>query len=253
LRKIKLVLQYDGTDFAGFQIQPDQPTIQGALERSLRAVVGKFDHFGAAARTDAGVHALGQVIAFTAENPIPLHNLIRAMNEHLPQAINILDAEEVPQSFRARQSAIGKLYTYRIWNRETGAPYITRYAWHVRQPWLNLTWMRLGASYLKGRHDFAAFRSAGSVVQNTVRNITDFDLQRVDDTIEARIQGNGFLYHMVRNIMGALVEVGGGRRTAEEMEEVLASRDRTRLGPPAPPEGLWLTRVFYPEPDADPN
>lgn len=245
MRRIKCVVQYDGTDFAGFQIQPGAPTIQGALEHSLRSVIGKFERFGAASRTDAGVHALGQVIAFDTTNPIPVNNLVRAMNEHLPKAINMLDAEEVPRDFRPRQSAVGKVYTYRIYNTEAGPPYITRFAWHIRSPYLNLSAMRQAGEYLKGRHDFAAFRSAGSVVQNTIRTIKRLEMQRQLDTLEVQVEGDGFLYHMVRNIMGYLVEVGMGRHRPEEIQDILASRDRTRLGPPAPPQGLWLTRVLY--------
>jgi len=245
VRRIRCLAQYDGTDFAGFQFQPDQPTVQGAIERALRGIVGRFERFGAASRTDAGVHAIGQVLAFDTENPIPLPNLIRAVNENLPSSIDFLEAEEVGESFDPRRSASAKLYSYRILNREEGSPFIARVAWHIATPWLNLTAMREAASYLKGCHDFAAFRSAGSKITNTVREITRFDLRREDDVIESYVQGNGFLYHMVRNIMGALVEVGSGRRTSEEIEDVLESGDRTRLGPPAPPQGLCLVKVLY--------
>ncbi|NLO73204.1 MAG: tRNA pseudouridine(38-40) synthase TruA [candidate division WS1 bacterium] len=245
MRRIKCTVQYDGTDFAGFQYQPDQPTVQGELETALRKVVGGFQRFGAASRTDAGVHALGQAIAFSTDNPIPLKNLIEAVNDHLPPAIDLLEAEEVAAAFDPRRAATSKLYSYRILNRQEGSPFIARVAWHLPDPWLNLTAMREAAAVLKGQHDFAAFRSAGSRVVNTVREITRLDIRREEDVLEFYVQANGFLYHMVRNIVGALVEVGMERRTPEEIESILESGDRSRLGPPAPPQGLCLVRVFY--------
>ena len=245
MRRIKCTIQYDGTDYAGFQYQPNQPTVQGELLTALRTVVGAVEHFQAASRTDAGVHAIGQVIAFNVDNPIPMASLMRAVNDHLPPAIDVLEVEEAPASFDPRRQAAGKVYTYRILNRDEGSVFIQRVAWHLADPWLNLTAMREVAALLKGKHDFAAFRSAGSEIKSTVRDITRLDIRREEDVIEILIQANGFLYHMARNLVGALVEAGMGRRTVEEIESIMESGDRSRLGPPAPAQGLCLMKVFY--------
>lgn len=240
-----LIVQYDGTDYAGFQVQPDQPTIQGELEKALAEVGGTATRVTAASRTDAGVHALGQVATFETENPIPTPNLVRALNDHLPAAINVSEGTEVAAAFHPRYAASGKLYSYRILNRPAGSPFITRYAWHIPEPALAIGKMQEAAAILRGRHDFAAFTSAGSETEDTVRDIFRFDVERHGEIIEAHLEGNGFLYQMVRNMMGTVVEVGSERCATEEVAELLQARDRTRVGPPAPPQGLCLVRVYY--------
>lgn len=240
-----LVVQYDGTDYAGFQRQADRPTIQSELEAALAKVLGQATSLTAAGRTDAGVHALGQVVALETEVPIPVPSLVQALNDHLPLAINVLEGQEVPAAFHPRYSASGKLYSYRILNRPAGSPFICRYAWHVPEPQLEVERMQAAAQLLLGRHDFAAFRSAGGSAKNTVRHLFRFDVTRHGDLIEAHLEADGFLYQMVRNLMGTLVEVGSGRREPQEVADLLAGRDRTRVGPPAPARGLCLVRVFY--------
>ena len=240
-----LAVQYDGTDYAGWQRQAGQMTVQEELERALGQVLGCAVRVTAAGRTDAGVHALGQVVALETDIRIPVANLVRALNDHLPPAVNILEGGEVPAAFHPRYSASGKLYSYRILNRAAGSPFLTRYAWHVPAPTLDVERMQAAAERLQGKHDFAAFRSAGSCVKTSVRRLYRFEVERHGDLIEASLEADGFLYQMVRNLMGAVVEVGAGQREAEEMTALLESRDRTRVGPPAPPQGLCLVRVFY--------
>lgn len=240
-----LAVQYDGTDYAGWQRQADQLTVQEVLETALGQVLGREMRVTGASRTDTGVHALGQVVALETEIPIPVDNLVRALNDHLPRAVHVLDGGEVPAAFHPRYSASGKLYSYRVLNRPSGSPFITRYAWHVPGPVLDLERMQAAAARLSGRHDFTAFRSAGSCVKSSVRNLYRFELERHGDLIEASLEADGFLYQMCRNLMGTVVEVGRGEREPEAVTALLESRDRTRVGPPAPPQGLCLVRVFY--------
>ncbi len=243
-RHIMMVVQYDGTDYAGFQRQPDVPTVQGELESALERLLSEPVHLKAASRTDAGVHALGQVVSFRTSNPIPVENLPRALNGMLPLAVSVVQAAEVPDDFYPRFDAIGKQYTYRILNREVPSPFICRYAWHVEEA-LDVDAMAEAAQVLTGEHDFAAFCAAGSSVRSTVRNLYRFDIDLNGDIIEARLAADGFLYMMVRIIMGTLVEVGLGRLTVGDVEAILASRDRRKAGPTAPPQGLCLVRVDY--------
>jgi tRNA pseudouridine38-40 synthase len=240
-----LAVQYDGTDYAGWQRQAEQRTVQEELEDALTRVLGREVRVTAASRTDAGVHALGQVVALETEVPIPVENLVRALNDHLPPAVSILEGGEVPAAFHPRFSASGKLYSYRILNRPEGSPFLTRYAWHVPAPALDVARMQAAAERLTGKHDFSAFRSAGSCVRTSVRRLYRFELERHGALIEASLEADGFLYQMVRNLMGAVVEAGAGKREPEEMTVLLESRDRTQVGPPAPPQGLCLVRVFY--------
>jgi tRNA pseudouridine38-40 synthase len=239
-----LLIQYDGTDYAGYQVQPDQPTVQQSLEEALGRLVGEKVSLKAASRTDAGVHALGQVVSFTTENAIPAERVARALNDLLPVSISCVAAEESPETFHPRYDARSKLYTYRILNRPTPSPFICRYAWHLT-PALDVGAMRDGAASLLGEHDFAAFCAAGSAVEDTVREISRLDLEADGDLLEMRIAGSGFLYMMVRIIMGTLVEVGLGRMTPGRVAEILAQGDRNQAGPTASPQGLCLVRVDY--------
>lgn len=243
-RHIRLDVQYDGTDYAGFCIQPGVPTIQGELEAALAGLLGEPIHLTAASRTDAGVHALGQVVAFFTEGLVPVERLVQALNDRLPPDIAVTAATEVPEDFHPRFDAIGKLYTYRILNRPVRSPIICRYAWHVAEP-LNLAAMRDAAAALVGEKDFAAFCAAGGTARTTVRNLYRLDIDTSADLIEVRLAANGFLYMMARIIVGTLVEVGLGRRRPGDLEGILAGRDRRRAGKTAPPQGLCLVRVDY--------
>lgn len=244
MRKVKLVVQYDGTDYAGFQFQPDVATVQDELERALSKVLQHEVHLIAAGRTDAGVHATGQVIVVETENPIPAWQLVKAANDALPAAVGVVEAEDAAPGFHPRYDAVAKLYCYRILNRPVGSPFICRYAWHVTRP-LDDEVMNAGAACLLGKHDFSAFEAAGNSTRNKVRCLERLDCDRVGEILEIRALADGFLYMMVRNIVGTLVEVGQGRRTPEGVEETLRSRDRSLAGPTAPPQGLCLVRVDY--------
>lgn len=244
MRRMLLIVQYDGTGYHGFQRQAGQMTVQERLEQTLERVLGEPVKITAAGRTDAGVHALGQAVSFTTRNPIPLPNLVRALNDALPVDVAIAGAQVVAERFHPRRDAVSKLYSYRILNRELPSPFICRYAWHVPEP-LDLELMQAAAEKLLGEHDFAAFCASGSSVKSTVRRLSRLDLTREGDLIEIRAQANGFLYMMVRIIVGTLVEVGRGRLSVEEVGRILVARDRSRAGPTAPPQGLCLVAVSY--------
>lgn len=239
-----MVVQYDGTDYAGFQVQPEVPTVQGELEAALGRVLREPVHLTGASRTDAGVHALGQVIAFDTENAIPLENLTRAVNSTLPCAVSVVKTEEAPAEFHPRFDAIGKLYTYRVLNRATPSPFLCRYAWHVEDP-LDRAAMAEAAEVLVGEHSFSAFCAAGSEVRSTVRNLYRLDLGGEGDMIELRLGADGFLYMMVRIIVGTLMAVGKGRWSATDVQAILAGGDRNKAGDTAPPQGLCLVKVDY--------
>jgi tRNA pseudouridine38-40 synthase len=240
-----LVVQYDGTDYAGFQVQTRDRTVQAELEQALAKVLGRPARITASSRTDAGVHALGQVVTLEIGCGIPVANLVRALNDHLPLAVNVAAGEEVPESFHPRYAATGKLYSYRVLNRLGGSPFLARYAWHLPTPVLDVERMREAAAFLLGEHDFIAFRSAGSSVKTTVRTMSRLDIERHGELVEFWLQANGFLYQMARNLVGTLVEVGSGRREPEEVARLLEQKDRTLVGAPAPPQGLCLVRVYY--------
>jgi tRNA pseudouridine38-40 synthase len=244
LPTFKVVLAYDGTDFVGWQRQPSGDSIQGVLEEALRSFDDRDVTVIGAGRTDAGVHALGQVAAFSLENTIDEETLARALNAKLPEAIRVVAASEVPSTFNPRYHARAKTYRYRIWNGPALSPFERRYAWHVPVA-LDAGAMDAAARRLEGRHDFAAFQAAGSDVLTTERTIASSRVTRRDVLIAYDVTGDGFLRHMVRAVVGTLVEIGRGRRPVEWIEEVIASRDRTAAGPTVPPTGLFLVGVDY--------
>jgi len=262
----KLILSYDGTGFHGWQVQPGLATVQGTLAAAIQRVMGETVLPQGSGRTDAGVHALAQVASFGLEAAIPPLNLVRALNSVLPASIRVLNAEHVPEGFHARHSAVRKTYEYRIFERRgTGGlegqdrvcpPFLAPYAWDCRWP-LDLAAIEDATARLLGEHDFAAFAAsdpdrstreeASSGPFNTTRTILDSSWTRTPDTLVYRVTGNGFLHHMVRNIVGTLVEVGRGALLPTDMDRILASRDRSNAGPTAPASGLFLVSVDYPE------
>jgi tRNA pseudouridine38-40 synthase len=247
--RFKITLAYDGTDFVGWQRQAAGVSIQGLLEDALRELDGRDVTVMGAGRTDAGVHALGQVAAFAIERPLAADAVVRALNARLPDTVRVLSAEEVPASFRARADARSKVYRYRIWHGDVVSPFERRFVWHVPGE-LDVEAMRTAAQLLEGQHDFAAFQTAGSDVRSTERNILSSEIQSDirssrSEVLTYEVCGTGFLRHMVRAIAGSLVEVGRGHRSPAWMADVLASRDRGQAGPTAPARGLFLVSVAY--------
>jgi len=244
VRHIRIVVEYDGTSLSGWQRQANAATVQEHLETALASLLQHVTPVTGASRTDAGVHALGQVASFRTERPIPLHGIRRGLNSLLPSSIAVVDATEVPEDFHPRFSATGKHYRYTILNRPDRSPCWHDRAWHVPEP-LDREAMGVGASALVGEHDFAAFRAAGCAAKTTIRRVDTIDLSRVGDRLLVEVHGNAFLRQMVRILVGTLVEVGRGRRPASQVIEIIASRDRTRAGITAPARGLELVSVRY--------
>jgi len=246
-RTLKLVLQYDGSDYVGWQRQAEGASIQGALEDALRPIEADRVTVHGAGRTDAGVHATGQVASFRLSASIDAVTLARALNAVLPLDIRVAKAEVMPDDFHARFSATGKIYDYQIVNAPFVSPFLRRYVWHVI-PRLDIDAMREAARAIAGEHDFAAFQATGTDVHTSVRTVRRIEWRGGSDPgdpLTMQIEGDGFLRHMVRSIAGTLAEIGLGRWRAEEMAAILASKDRARAGTTAPPSGLILREVLY--------
>jgi tRNA pseudouridine38-40 synthase len=242
----RLTIAYDGTDFIGWQRQASGVSIQGLLEDALSELDGRPVTVIGAGRTDAGVHARGQVAGAALERQIDAAAVVRAVNIRLPASVRILDAVQVSDDFHARFDARRKSYRYRIWNADVMSPFERSYAWHVPMH-LDLTAMAEAAAALRGTHDFAAFQGTGSDTQTTVRTVVESAVTSDPGSplIVYDATGEGFLRHMVRNIVGTLVEVGRGRFPARWIGDVLASRARSAAGPTAPAQGLILMAVAY--------
>jgi tRNA pseudouridine38-40 synthase len=242
---VRLVIEYDGTRYVGWQVQPNGPSIQAEVERALATLRKAPVRVTAAGRTDAGVHALGQVVSFAEERPLPLDAYFKGMNALLPADIAVREAGFEPDGFDARRSAAGKRYRYRIENGRTRAPLSRHVAWQQFRP-LDVEAMRAGAARLIGRHDFAAFQAADCQCEHAVRDLTRLDVVgEAGGRIELVVEATAFVKHMVRNLVGTLVEVGLGKRSPGSIDALLASGDRTKAGPTAPPQGLCLEEVFY--------
>ena len=255
MRTIKLLLAYDGTDYVGWQRQARGRSIQGELEQALAEIEGRQVTVVGAGRTDAGVHALGQVASVRLAHRIETHVLVRAINAKLPPAIRLLAARPAAAGFHARYAALRKTYRYHLTAGPVASPFTRRYAWHVREP-LDVDAMREAAVRLLGRHDFAAFRAVGTEVASTVRTMHSVAFEpgchafpapsaAPSPMLTISVVGDGFLRHMVRIVVGTLVEVGAGRVQASGMRAIVASRARERAGPTAPPQGLFLVAVDY--------
>lgn len=262
----KLTLAYDGTEFRGWQVQPEAPTVQGELQAALGRVTGETPLPQGSGRTDAGVHALGQVASFALRAPIPPDNLRRALNRTLPAAIRVLDARVAAEGFHARHSARAKTYEYRILTEsaQPGSvcpPFVARYVYAC--PWaLEMDAMQRAAAYFEGEHDFVSFAATDpdlAMRQEDARNDPPTAIRtifasrwerlqsEVGEMLVYRVRGNGFLHHMVRNLVGTMVEVGRGARSAEAIPAIVAARSRAAAGPTTPARGLFLHSVEYDE------
>jgi tRNA pseudouridine38-40 synthase len=271
----KLTVAYDGTDFQGWQVQPGLATIQGELQGALGRVTGESPLPQGSGRTDAGVHALAQVASFTLRAPIPADNLQRALNRTLPPTIRVLEATTMPSTFHARHSAVSKTYEYRIFREAICPPFLARYAYAC--PWrLDLDKLQASARIFAGEHDFQSFTAndpdlsernsaadefaddaqalkipAASTIRNIYSSIWELRAWEVRPSqsgamLVYRVRGNGFLHHMVRNLVGTMLDVGRGHLAIEEIPKILAARDRSTAGPIAPARGLFLHSVEYP-------
>jgi tRNA pseudouridine38-40 synthase len=246
----RAVVEYDGTNFCGLQFQPELRTIAGELERVLAMLFGQPVKIGAAGRTDAGVHASGQVISFTSERDFPERRLALALNGNLPRDISVRHAALVPDGFSARFDAVARTYEYRIINRPMPSALERRFAHHVHRAF-DVDLARAAAQGFIGEHDFVAFCSVLPERGGTVRQIHTLDIDRSGDRVLLRITGSGFLHRMVRITVGTLVEIATGRRDPGDIAGIITSKDRTRAGYTAPPEGLCLVGVRYPGFDSE--
>jgi tRNA pseudouridine38-40 synthase len=250
LRNLKLTLSYEGSDFSGWQVQPDAVTIQGTLASAIGRLTGENVLPQGSGRTDAGVHALAQVATFSTASPIPIENFRKALNDILPAAIRILEVREVPADFHARKSAKAKTYRYRIHRAAICPPFLARYVWHFPYP-LDENAMTDAAPAIVGEHDFASFaavdpeRGQENYEVSNVRTIFSSRFERENDELLYTVRGNGFLHHMVRNLVGTFILVGKGTLQPQDIARILAARDRSAAGATAPASGLFLVSVEY--------
>jgi tRNA pseudouridine38-40 synthase len=259
MRNLKLILTYDGSEFSGWQVQPDAETIQGTLASAIGRLTGEKVLPQGSGRTDAGVHALAQVATFSTQSPIPADNLVKALNDILPASIRVVEATEVPPGFHARRSARAKTYRYHVYRGPICSPFLARYVWHYPFP-LDEDAMRQAASLIVGEHDFTSFAAVDperSVSSNqdsgeraegqasNVRQILSSSWERKGDEFIYTVRGSGFLHHMVRNLVGTFLLVGKATLTCADISRILAARDRSAAGATAPASGLYLVSVEY--------
>ncbi|MGE5581661.1 MAG: tRNA pseudouridine(38-40) synthase TruA [Bacillota bacterium] len=244
LKNLKLVLAYDGTRYAGFQRQSNGVTIQEELETAISKITGSQVKLIGAGRTDAGVHARGQVANFYSETTIPVEKLLKALNAVLPDDIIVKSVTEAAPAFHARFSALSKTYSYRIYNSEFRPVFERNFVYHYKYP-LDVGKIEETCLLIVGKHDFKSFQAAGSPVKTTIRTVNFCRVHRDGPEIIFTINADGFLYHMVRNIIGTLILVGNGRLTKNQFRRILEQHDRGLAGPTAPAGGLCLEEVFY--------
>ena len=250
MRNLKLILSYDGSDYAGWQVQPDAVTVQGTLASAIGRITGEKVLPQGSGRTDAGVHALAQVATFFTESSVPAANFVKALNDILPAAVRVLEVEEASPDFHARKSARGKTYRYRIYRPAICPPFLARYVWHYPYP-LDEQAMVCAAGLVEGEHDFTSFaavdpeREREAAQASNIRHIFFSTWQRQDDEFVYTVKGSGFLHHMVRNLVGTFILVGRGTLQAEDVTRILESRNRSAAGATAPASGLYLVGVEY--------
>lgn len=243
-RCLKLTIMYDGTAYHGFQRQKNGVTVQEVLEEQLARLFGHSLTITGSGRTDQGVHATGQVVNFQTTGTIPTDRIVHAAKSILPSDIVVVKAEEVAEDFHATWSAVSKRYCYKLYLSPIANPFYRNFTWHIEKR-LDVEAMKLASRYLSGTHDFLAFCAAGGSAKSSVRTLYSIDVTEKKEIAEWRYWGNGFLYHMVRNLMGTLVEVGLGKRRPDSMIDLIEAQDRRLAGITAPPQGLYLEQVYY--------
>jgi tRNA pseudouridine38-40 synthase len=245
-RRVKLTVAYDGTAYAGWQMQPNGPTLQAAVEGVLARILQEPVRLRAAGRTDAGVHAREQVVDFADAGKRDISTIVHGGNALLPPDIRIVSAEEVPEAFDARRHAAEKEYRYFLYLSPVDSPFLSRYAWHIEAA-LDLDAVRDGLSHLVGEHDFTSFRGQGCTAISPVRTVFRAEVEKHDvpGLFSIDVAGAGFLRHMVRNIVGTVINAGKGKHSADHVGEILRARNRSAAGLNAPPHGLFLWRVTY--------
>ena len=246
MKRVKLIISYDGTNYCGWQIQMNGITVEEIINRELSRLLGEEIAVIGASRTDSGVHAIGNVAVFDTETKIPAEKISFSLNQRLPEDIRIQKSEEVPADFHPRYCDSTKTYEYKILNRRFPDPLNRLYTHFVYMP-LDVEKMREAAAYIVGEHDFASFCSSGSQVKTTIRTVYTLDIEKESDIISIKISGNGFLYNMVRIIVGTLIKVGLGVYPAKHVKEILEAKDRYQAGPKAPARGLTLVGIEYRE------
>ena len=250
MRNLKIVLSYDGSEFSGWQVQPDATTIQGTLASAIGRITGEKVLPQGSGRTDAGVHALAQVASFATESPIPAQNLVKALNDILPPSIRVLEVTQALPEFHARKSARAKTYRYRIYRDAICLPFLARYVWHYPYQ-LDEHAMRRASGFVIGQHDFTSFaavdpeRGSEDEPVSNVRQIFASSWERVGEELIYTVRGSGFLHHMVRNLVGTFVLVGKGTLKPEDMADILTARSRSAAGATVPASGLYLVSVEY--------
>jgi tRNA pseudouridine38-40 synthase len=255
MRNLKLILSYDGTDFAGWQVQPDSVTVQGTLASAIGRITGEKVLPQGSGRTDAGVHALAQVVTFVTESSVPKSNFVKALNDILPASVRVLEVEEAAADFHARKSARAKTYCYRIYRAAICPPFLARYVWHYPFP-LDEPAMVRAAALVEGEHDFTSFaavdpeRGRESAPASNLRRIFSSSWQRQGDEFVYAVKGSGFLHHMVRNLVGTFILVGKATLQPEDVGRILEARNRSAAGATAPASGLCLVNVEYGPPTA---
>jgi tRNA pseudouridine38-40 synthase len=252
MRNLKMILAYDGADFAGWQVQPDAITVQGTLASAIGRITGEKVLPQGSGRTDAGVHALAQVVTFVTESSVPTENFMKALNDILPTSVRVLEVAEAPLEFHARHSAQAKTYRYRIYREAICPPFLARYVWHFPYP-LDESAMISAASLVEGRHDFTSFaavdpergRNSDGEAHSNIREIFSSSWQRDGEEFIYTVRGSGFLHHMVRNLVGTFILVGKGTLQSEDVTRILQAKNRSAAGATAPASGLYLVSVEY--------
>jgi tRNA pseudouridine38-40 synthase len=249
MRNLKLILSYDGAEFSGWQVQPDAATVQGTLASAIGRITGEKVLPQGSGRTDAGVHALAQVVTFVTESSVPTGNFVKALNDILPASVRVLEVSEAPAEFHARHSAKGKTYRYRIYREAICPPFLARYVWHFPYPLDETAMARAGGAVI-GEHDFTSFAAVDpergrEEPMSNVRTIFSSSWERAGDELIYTVRGSGFLHHMVRNLVGTFVLVGKRTLQIEDVTRILEARNRSAAGATAPGSGLYLVNVEY--------